>query len=71
MTRFSLVTYHALTELGTCLRAHKSGSVLRGWRMVGIVFANDDLEDEFTMKERTRELAVLESVTPRLLDVYY
>lgn len=39
--------------------------------MVGIVFANDDVEDDFTMKERTRELAVLDSVTPRLLDVYY
>lgn len=71
MTRFSLVAYPSLGELGRCLRAHNSGSVLREWRLVGIVYTNDDLEDDFTMKERTRGLAVLESVTPRLLDVYY
>lgn len=71
MTRFSLVAYPSLGEFGRCLRAHNSGSVLRGRRIVGIVYANDDLEDGLTMKKRTSELAVLQSVTPRLLDVYF
>lgn len=38
--------------------------------MIGIFFANDDFKDDFPVKEGTRELAVLESVTLGLLDVY-
>lgn len=43
---------------------------IRAARMIGIFFANDDFKDDFPVKEGTRELAVLESVTLGLLDVY-